>query len=457
MVTRARAAMAAALAAIVATALAVPSSAGSDVPADTGKITKRLRDVCAFPAGSRDVVAELTMMRPGTARQGSPITPEDVSLKFTFSDTAVAALREPGVTAIDGMATVAVDAAKAEPSAVSISGTLPRTPLPATGELELELPGKITPAITAPASGTVSFTAGPTTLVLSPHKADGSAAGDVVPVHCAVAAGQDIVLGNVQILPPPEPSPSTPGTVSGTATATRGRPAAGASSAEPRADSAKPADTDPIKTCGEPDPGSPRILYKFWAYYPLVGHVTVKKLKAGVVFGPPGYMSAQILYWLGSHKEYCGGVLGSLHWPAGQGKFTVFRFVDTAATAEILQRGPVTGTIYNGVLAGRAAADLRLGKVSVHGTPLEVGRDCGTVTPVSLTFRSRPGDWNPIGNPAGFLEADFTIPDFARCQDEENLDPLFTGMITGPENHIRLDFGNVVFCNPPGKECVPPL
>jgi hypothetical protein len=290
---------------------------------------------------------------------------------------------------------------------------------------------------------------GPLETLLLPRDAAGEPIPGAKKVTCALAEGQDAALGAVQVTParPAPPSSAQPPS-SAPPSATTAPPNQGK---KPGKGKTRLQDEQPA--CGEPvDP------FGFWTYYPLRGHVEVKKLGSGIDFGPPGYLSAQIITWTDpTSGTFCNALSGDLLWPPARGKFTTFRFMPTEATVTVTQTAPTAGLLDNGIFIGSATTDMRMSDVTVNGTPLPVGPKCHTLAPVRINLHSKEGEWDPFGSPAGFMEADFTIPAFDGCGVGQDLDPLFTGLVSGPGNHIRLDFGDIVFCEDGSQPCVPQL
>jgi uncharacterized protein DUF6801 len=434
------------------------TSAGATAPAP---VSLALHNACEFPVGGpQAVTATFTALLPESVFAGDPIELDTPTVKFVLPEAMIKALRDNQIASVEGIASVGIgsDVAKQE---LAATVTIPKTPLPETGDLTVELPAKLAPQLTTKDAGIATLTVEPLETLLMSRNAAGEAIGgaDVKKVTCTLDKGQDTKLGTVNVVPAKPPAESESATPSETATppATGKAPKPGK---DPRKPKARLQDGEPQQGCGPQPPDA----FTFWTYYPLTGHATVKKLEGGVDFGPPGYMSAQLAFWFDPDTgAECDGLLGDLLWPPARGKFIAYHFLPTEATVKITQTKTTVGVLDNGIFIGTAETDMQMSDVTVNGTPLAVGPKCKTASPVALNLRSKEGEWNPVADPAGFMEADFDIPAFAGCGVTEDLDPLFTGLITGPGNHIRLDFGNVVFCSdvPPdfdgSKPCVPQL
>lgn len=113
-------------------------------------------------------------------------------------------------------------------------------------------------------------------------------------------------------------------------------------------------------------------------------------------------------------------------------------------------------TFFNYRAISTGTVDIRLSNVSVDQVPLSVGPDCHTATPAKLTLsapagyypqskgptqlKGKPGEFQPLGGggPAGYLQGSVNVPAFTGCHDgADDLDPLITGMISGPGNPVN--------------------
>jgi hypothetical protein len=73
-----------------------------------------------------------------------------------------------------------------------------------------------------------------------------------------------------------------------------------------------------------------------------------------------------------------------------------------------------------------------LDDVAVNEQPLDVGPTCATAEPASLRLEG------PFELAQMRLTGVYAIPSFDGCQGRERLDPLLTGLISGPGNTIEL-------------------
>ncbi|MCE7011461.1 hypothetical protein LWC34_52920 [Kibdelosporangium philippinense] len=423
--------MRAGLAVLLAVAFVVPAAAGSAQPTAESHVVKPVRGTCDIePVGKQAITAELAMTLPASVPVGTPVRARDIKLKVVFPAETVQALKDKQIATVEGILGIQL---KGNDKQFPSRGPLAKTALPETGPLTVEVPLKSTVEVSTPQPGKVVFTVGPLEMLLAQVKALEEPTGEATPVACVPDSEQDTALGTVRVL----------------------NPVTSSSSAAPPTSRAvvPPKERKKQQTAAEPCQIIPPDAYNFWSYYDLSGHAEVRKLKSGIDFGP-GYLSAQLFFWF-ENEIACGAVFGDLLWPPSSGSFVAFGFMPTTAVVTVVPVGRAEGRLQDGVFTGTAKVHLVLGNVKVNGTPLPVGSKCQTAEPVVMPLKSVPGEWDVFAG--GTIETDVTIPPYLGCFGTENLDPLFTGLISGPGNHVKLKFGEIHFCEPPDKGCVPPL
>jgi hypothetical protein len=145
--------------------------------------------------------------------------------------------------------------------------------------------------------------------------------------------------------------------------------------------------------------------------------------------------------------------------PPSRATFLSFGFVPTTATLQLTEVGTLNlvsiGTTQE-LKSNIAFSEMRLRvyNVSVNGQKLAVGPHCQT-PPFKIVLTGKPSSRPPyslqLGGP---LTGNVSIPRFSGCGVTENLDPLFTGAISGPRNFSRLTQGNL--CTPSSDSGCPP-
>jgi len=147
-----------------------------------------------------------------------------------------------------------------------------------------------------------------------------------------------------------------------------------------------------------------------------------------------------------------------------------FRFVPVTATLEIRELGPIIIVSTSGITAppfpitvvATAKVTIQITNVKVNGVPLAVGPRCETATPVTLKLTGKGDNTLPPRGytvpTGGALQGRVTIPRFTGCGVGENLDPLFTGSISGKGNFVKQTQGKL--CGPAQPSawvCPPPV
>ncbi|WP_053717983.1 hypothetical protein [Saccharothrix sp. NRRL B-16348] len=158
--------------------------------------------------------------------------------------------------------------------------------------------------------------------------------------------------------------------------------------------------------------------------YRVEGVSRIHKLQSDLAIGP-GVLEAEI-------DLANGTITGDLSLPPSLGYFIVFGFVPNTARTELIPVARVTGTIKDGYVKANAKLLIKLDEVAVNEQPLDVGQACQTVEPASIDLGG------PFELAKMRMTGVYTIPPFGGCQGRERLDPLLTGLISGPGNTIDL-------------------
>ena len=147
-----------------------------------------------------------------------------------------------------------------------------------------------------------------------------------------------------------------------------------------------------------------------------------------------------------------------------------FRFVPVTATLLIRELDPIVIISTSGITAlpfpitvvATTKISIQLTDVKVNGVPLDVGPHCGTATPVTLKLIGKGDNTVPPRGytvpTGGALQGRITIPRFTGCGVGENLDPLFTGSISGKGNFVKQTQGKLCgILHPADWVCPPPV
>lgn len=183
--------------------------------------------------------------------------------------------------------------------------------------------------------------------------------------------------------------------------------------ADPPAQAAPPADNPPMPV-----------------HYRVDTTTRVAKLGSDLIVGP-GRLDGQFVIVPGSNPLRVE-ITGDLGLPPADSYFITFGFMPATATITVISTAPVQSVLQNGTLTATTRLAFALSNSKVHGMPLDVGPNCRSdeVTIVQS---------GPFSSPlsTGTISGTFTIPPFHHCGVTENLDPLFTGLVSGPGNTLR--------------------
>ncbi|WP_415949646.1 DUF6801 domain-containing protein [Streptomyces sp. KLOTTS4A1] len=476
------------LAVVAAGALVAGFIPGANSAARDGVAhTVRAAYDCRLPSSQEGVGAEITVAAvfPGGGVVGEPIRPRKVSLVAALPPEQAARVSPEAVQAVGGTARLTTTVAQGPRTAEAEWAGLLASPVEpaADGGLEITFTGEV-PDVTVGAEGAVTFTAGELTLDLSAMGADGAsgteavpgtgeppvvgspapkAAGDDTRLTCTPAPGADMLLAAVPVRAATEAPDNAPDGWSD--------PEAPAIQAGPRALGA-PGDCPAEPPEGElapkrlptpPEGASVTEGEPTSACAVPVGFASMRKLNSSLIVNDPeaGRMGLMHLGMLMRQVQAPGYVeydhLGIIRLPDAEGTFLAFGFQPTSAKVRF-EAEPAT--IVNaqrgdGPMTTRASyrQHLRLHDVRINGVPLDVGPDCRTSRPVETVLSGT----YPVSS-GGLLQGELDIPPFSGCGTPagENLDALFTGVISGPGNVLKIQQGSVCTGSACGKK-IPPL
>jgi hypothetical protein len=440
---------------------------------------------CRFPAGAYQVGARVTASYPSTTVRGRKVEPGSLTLAVTVPAAALASLGPPG-TAIApaarlatsgvsatggthaGAASTGAPASNAAPAsaapAVWASLGAPPAPLPAAGQdlrTGAMLPSAPLPALTATRAGQLTVTAGSLELRFTPAGTGTArlrAAPAPVAASCTLKPGQDAALETIAVRqathqaakPRPSPCPPLP---------------KGGLKLNPHF----PLPKRP-KGVTVTHPGA-----ELGCAY-IVGYSDVRKLNGAALVGPgltnlaigervvlnltSGYFEEDSAAQLDFRPCPTCKIVHAL--PAAHATFLAFGFMPVSATLQLTEIGTINiiGVGTTSALASNTAWSLmalRISDVTINGQPLAVGPHCQTVRPLLIKLvglGTGPQPYTLQGG--GPLTGQITIPPFTGCGVTENLDPLFTGTVSGPGNFAKFTQGSL--CTLIGDlGCPPPI
>ena len=476
---------------LVATVMTGPD-AGADVR--TGQIT--VAYACLLADGTQALQVSLTQDYPTADTAGAPLQPGPLTLR-----TAVPrGLLPAGAASVSG--TVALQVSVAESDGASQSAA-PKAVQSSAGQSTLTLrtsararaAGAAQPGSTAEWSGltvapvrlgtadpeltatgrVAALTAGPdgSTTTVTPAALTLSlvAGGSTVQLACTPSAAPG-TLGSVYASSAPRPeSSASAGADPSAAVRRRALSAAQVPSClSTPSGSLNPSDliAPPPGAIYYPPLGQPPADTGVECAY-AIGYANVGKLgEASLVNNPaddPGLATLAVLRdvysFTVSPPFFEAEEIGSLTLPPADTTFLTYGFMPTTAKMQLIPHGPLTvvntgaGPYYQEASVTTISGEqtLRLYDVEVDGTPLNVGPDCRTVTPLQLklvgtSHQGLPGD-DPtrdyqIATGGPISQDQLTIPYFTGCgSGGQDLDPLFDAAVSGTGNSLNLVQGPI--------------
>ncbi|KAA9153515.1 hypothetical protein FPZ12_034265 [Amycolatopsis acidicola] len=355
------------------------------VPAAAGPASRAGTSAC----GSTSVPASFSATFPDSVAAGTQVVASGPAVTLVIPADAVTALRTAGGTTVDASAAVSLTVSRnGAGTALQVSGlSTTDIALPESGDLRITLTGAV-PAFAVSAQATVALASltpkivvhqGETTQDLG-CAADPAAAGDLATIA-----------------------------VTSTATAAPAIPAIQAAAE----------DAAPLLT----------------AHFRVDTTSRIAKLGSDLVAGNGTFDAGLYTGQVANTVD----ILGDLSLPRASGYFIAFRFMPVTSDIELPQAERAAGSadITNGVFTPTidvtAKVDLVLTNVKEDGVPLEVGSHCRTGSPLVFRLRGR-SDLTPGARST--IQTTFDIPPFTGCGVKEDLDPLLTGLISGPGNTL---------------------
>lgn len=387
-----------------------------------------LANTCVFPdpVGARPVTVDTKATLPKVVQTGKPVQVKDFSLTFTLGEGALGP-----VTEIEGGATVELTASREDKKTpVPVVLTIPKTSVPATGDLKLVATGKV-PDIVMTVQGELRLTTGAPSLALTVPSAE----TPLKPITCTQAPDQDTLLGSVSLLAIGTSKPETgkPGE--------QKKPGADVRAA----DATEDADLFPI------------ALQPF----ELQSTSSIGKLGAFARM-KPAFMVNAVWHVDLENTEGPGKITGSVTMPPSKVTFLGFGFLPVTATMELLPPDHRTGNHIidvegtsipepegSSTILTTLKVYGKLTGVTVNGVGLDVGDNCLTAEPIEINLRGEKYGMftggvlrtDPKWTDPAYRE--FTLPAFSGCGAKEDLDSLLSGMASGPGNEACVGLNQV--------------
>jgi hypothetical protein len=396
----------------------VPAGAQADQPVDVA-----LAYTCTPPdAPAQPVTLTVRAGFPLTAVVGDPVLPTDAVLSLSAPAAAFTALTEAGAVTVSSVANLEmrVDHPSGPATDTWSAFVDPPVAVPAEGDWVFEAPASV-PFTFMNEAGAVLFT--PTTLTVSVtgHTADGTVT-EPPAVDLTCTPDQETMIAFIVVSEGEEPPPP-----------------------------------DIPEDCHEFEGAGPDYFNWFCSY--MGGYANVAKLNASVL-QPVGMQNIATTQFSFECAEGPGVLCfrartmpsfeGEPQLPPAPGSFWAFGFMPVTGTMQLTQ--PEPSDIYawstfeippTGLTTVKVKLSAQIKDTAVNGVPLDVGENCRTAVPIEATFTGEYGTYSITDG--GVLTGTLTIPPFSGCGVSEDLDPIVTGLVSGPGNFVKLTQGNVCY------------
>jgi hypothetical protein len=77
----------------------------------------------------------------------------------------------------------------------------------------------------------------------------------------------------------------------------------------------------------------------------------------------------------------------------------------------------------------------------INGVEIKLGPNCRTATLIDVTLLGVAASYSITEG--GILQGVIDIPPFSGCGVDEDLDPIITGLVSGPGNYVKMTQGPV--------------
>ncbi|MEU0511096.1 DUF6801 domain-containing protein [Amycolatopsis sp. NPDC006125] len=379
--TRSRRAAVAALGlALVAAALAPATTAVATAATRGGTSTCQAGGPVEVPVSFSATFAE-------TVAQGANVPVSGAAVTLVVPAAAVDALRDSGGTSVDASAAVELSVAQqAGTQELTVPGlSTSEIPLPADGELRITLPGRVPPIAAGAGPVTVSLTSLAPRLVVRGETLNADLACTADPAANGELARVAVTAAEAPVVPE-----------------------VAAAVAE-----------------------APLLTAKFL----VDGTSHIAKMGSDLVL-EQGTFDAGL--FTGDVPNTIR-IEGDLNLPKSSSYFVAFRFMPVTSDVELPQDGKATGTadisggLFTPTIDMTIRVNLVVSNVKQDGVPIAVGPGCRTVAPLVIPMK---GQTSLLPGSKSTMESTFDIPAFSGCGVSEDLDPLLTGLISGPGNKM---------------------
>ncbi|MBB4688718.1 DUF6801 domain-containing protein [Amycolatopsis jiangsuensis] len=352
---------------------------------------------CTLPlVGSQPLKVVINTDLPASVPTGEPTGAFDIQAVATINADTVAGLSLIGATTIEGQAIA--QAAVAAPGIdlpVSVPTDVPKTDIPASGELDVNATGS-TPSLTFDTAGQAQITVGDLELVVTPRKADGSVTGitpdGTIDAPCTQDEGQDNTLATFDI---------TDGSAAPQAVSEEAAVSDKAVSDRAVADKAVVDKAVTDKTVADERSVSPKDTIKY--SFAIDGSTTLKAL--GSTAPIKGSFDADVDL---AGKKFTG----DLKVDPTHTDFKLMGFLEGSADVQVTENGQQSGTLEGTGFTTDISFSTFLTTVNLYGIPVSTDPKCGTTETSTASMVTGP-DFDLLTG--GQLTGSYALSDFANC------------------------------------------
>lgn len=440
--------------------VAGPVASGQD--ADSQPVDRSFAYTCALPEGSAAVTVRATATFPKETVAGEPVEATGATLSASVPPAALAGL--PG--AATATAVVRWDNAILYGDTVDTATWATASPAPvplsATENAVFEGPADV-PSVAVGAAGDLELAAAALTVTVTGYTAEGVVTEPpTTELSCLLDEGQNagVVVVSVAVAQTPSRGQELPGSPEKKPDISVG----------PGSRSAAPGVAGEIpKECHKFDGAPPN--FNNWFCANLAGYANVNKLNASVLqpagtqnitASPFRFVCPDGPRTLCFDARILPDYQGEPKLPPAPGSFRAFGFVPTTGTMQLTQLAPAESYSwstqrppYRGLTTIKVKLSVRILEVAVNGVPLAVGPGCQSAVPIEATlYGVYPAYSITLGGP---LTGKITVPPFDGCGATEDLDPIVSGLVSGPDNFVKMTQGPVCYFGNGSGVCPPPI
>jgi hypothetical protein len=432
--------------------LAWPGNAGAQ------EEKQQVDTAIGYLCGTQQVTLRVTATFPAQGTVGDPLQLSDITLELSVPQEALAELTAAGAVSATSVVRLDTSIVQGDTAANATWSAVRDEPVPLAEPTAFAGPVEAEP-VTAGAAGDLSFTASSLVATITGRNAEGAPTEPPsIDLTCIPAPEQQAGLAVVPIADPAEPTDPTfevpkPGIKVGTKEQ-------GSSAAPVTALGPVPPECHPIQP-----PPVPK-----WSDFcaNIGGYTNVAKLDASIM-QPIGIINIAagnpVLRCDGIRLKACSkntalpDLNGEPKYAPATGSFFSLGVVPTIGTMQLTQLGIANVDVWfmvNAPDVGEAHARLQVSaqllETEVMGVPLDLGPNCRTATPIDVELYATAKSYSITEG--GILTSTVTIPPFTGCGVTEDLDPLVTGLVSGPGNYLKMTQGQICTINN-GLRCPP--